>query len=845
MTGNSSYYAYGPPDICSPGLILPILDERSWNLTFRKILYLFLMLYFFLGVSIVTDAFMSSIEMITSKTRKVYLAKSSKNRKKNGSYNSVGGVVAGLKEDEPEVVEVRVWNDTVANLTLMALGTSAPEILLSVIETMGHHFEAGKLGPGTIVGSAAYNLLIISSICMLALHPNEIRRLARFKVFVVTALFSLFAYIWLLIILKVVTPDVVDLWESIVTFALFPILTFFAYAADRGWCGLKVLRSNRNKQQLELGPLRGDETEKMALERNFFKEGKLDKENLVRFVREVKKFPGLTDEDAAMLAASKLVNAQPHSAMWYRIGACRSLSGSRRVEPILNKHLKQVYEVINEHPNVTDIGTLPEAPDTEKNAVVEFHAATVAIREKVGKFSITVWRHGNLEPQARVRVQTIDGTAVRGEDYVPINEVLTFEENQREKQVIVEIVNDNKWEPNEEFFLRLSLVHGEANKNVALGRITIMEVTIIDDDDPGIISFDKRGLMVKESAGFVSVPVVRNRGSDGEVTVKYKTIDKSAISGRDYKGGSGELTFKHGETRLLLEIPIINDFDPEKDECFEIELFDPTGGARIGNINRTAITIANDDAFNSVMDRLMVMTNANLDKIRIHSSTWCQQIKDAMVVNGGDLENATTVDYVLHFLSFFWKVLFSFIPPPGILGGWLCFVISLIMIGVMTAIIGDIATIFGCLVGLDDTITAITLVALGTSLPDTLASRFVTRAEKYADGALIHISGSIAVNVLMGVGLPWFVAAAYHESQGTQFNVPSGSLGFSVLMYTIAALIAMALLLLRRNLTIFGKAELGGPRGTAFLSAGILIILWILYIVLSCLQISGTIEANF
>lgn len=43
----------------------------------------------------------------------------------------------------------------------------------------------------------------------------------------------------------------------------------------------------------------------MTLERNFFKDGKLDKDNLVRFVREVKKFPGLTDEDAATLAASK------------------------------------------------------------------------------------------------------------------------------------------------------------------------------------------------------------------------------------------------------------------------------------------------------------------------------------------------------------------------------------------------------------------------------------------------------------------------------------------------------------------------------------------------------------
>lgn len=46
----------------------------------------------------------------------------------------------------------------------------------------------------------------------------------------------------------------------------------------------------------------------MLLERNFFKEGKLDKGNLVEFVREVKKFPGVSDEEAAVLAAAKSVH---------------------------------------------------------------------------------------------------------------------------------------------------------------------------------------------------------------------------------------------------------------------------------------------------------------------------------------------------------------------------------------------------------------------------------------------------------------------------------------------------------------------------------------------------------
>lgn len=44
-----------------------------------------------------------------------------------------------------------------------------------------------------------------------------------------------------------------------------------------------------------------------------------------------------------------------------------------------------------------------------------------------------------------------------------------------------------------------------------------------------------------------------------------------------------------------IEIPIIDDMTPEKDEHFEIELYDPEGGAKLGQINRTAVTITNDD----------------------------------------------------------------------------------------------------------------------------------------------------------------------------------------------------------------------------------------------------------
>ena len=73
----------------------------------------------------------------------------------------------------------------------------------------------------------------------------------------------------------------------------------------------------------------------------------------------------------------------------------------------------------------------------------------------------------------------------------------------------------------------------------------------------------------------------------------------------------------------------------------------------------------------------------------------------------GDLEKATFGDYFSHALSFFWNVLFAFVPPTSIAGGWLTFIISLVFIALLTAVVGDVAAIFGCLVGLKDSITAI------------------------------------------------------------------------------------------------------------------------------------------
>ena len=61
--------------------------------------------------------------------------------------------------------------------------------------------------------------------------------------------------------------------------------------------------------------------------------------------------------------------------------------------------------------------------------------ASAAVMECIGTFKVLVCRHGKLTSQVRVRVETIDGSAVEGEDYQAINEIITFEPYETEKEV--------------------------------------------------------------------------------------------------------------------------------------------------------------------------------------------------------------------------------------------------------------------------------------------------------------------------------------------------------------------------------------------------------------------------
>jgi solute carrier family 8 (sodium/calcium exchanger) len=219
-------------DACSSWLLVPA--ENLWSVGIRAFLYLLAILYLFLGVAISSDIFMGSIEVITSKKKTL--------------------VTWDPEKEEKHEREVLIWNETVANLTLMALGSSAPEILMATIEMclkLGSTDISDSLGTFTIIGSASFNLFVISSICVVSVSSPNVKYIKEFGVFIVTTIWSIWAYVWMLLVVQYISPGEIEPWEAWVTLLYMPTFVLMAYAQDCGWWCKKCKKTKVDLEEEE------------------------------------------------------------------------------------------------------------------------------------------------------------------------------------------------------------------------------------------------------------------------------------------------------------------------------------------------------------------------------------------------------------------------------------------------------------------------------------------------------------------------------------------------------------------------------------------------------------------
>ena len=858
---------YGPspddniPDskgTCVGGMFLPFVPgEFLWGRGAHIVIFALLLIWSFLGVAIIADVFMAAIEVITSKKRKVTVMRTDSN----------GAQV-------PSEIEFLVWNETVANLTLMALGSSAPEILLSVLETLGtlqKDTTPGGLGPGTIVGSAAFNLLAILSICVTAIPKGEVRKIKNVETHTVSAIYSVFAYVWLFLCVK---DNTITIAEAVITFMLFPLLVVHMYFTEkRGWMLMgkssQVVPAKHVVGTTGMGSAGyggGGQTleQKMA---------KTEAAKAMRGLLLSDASPEeLTKQKAAVAAAMKaeLQSEQRVSRAKYRSNAIRSMGGKQRVlsGPIGPDQAAAVSGLTAAADDAKALSAKDAAVDPAV-ARIYFNTPNYAVFENEGEVEIQVVREGNMEGQVTVCYVTSDGTAMAGEDYVHTRGDICFGAGQTMATIKVKLIDDTEYEPDESFFVKLNDpktgrkgVENECEHKIMAATTTVM---ILNDDTPGRFQFKENAVACQESDGVVNVTIVRDNGSSGAITVSYKTVDGSAQAGDDYEAVSAEVTFANMESSKTIPIKLIASDEYERTESFTLELElknAASDGSSYGENKVCIINIAGDAQVAALTDALAQLVREDMEKEDLGTNSWGDQFREAMSVGGDDEEGGAPgfVDHFMHLASFGWKVVFALVPPTSYGGGWWTFGIGLAFIGLLTGFIADIAGIFGCLIGLPDTITAITFVALGTSLPDTFASKSAAVNDKYADASIGNVTGSNCVNVFLGLGLPWLIATIAHTTAGYiprivdadgkidlvlgkdlvkgSYAMISGDLGVSVVIFCACACTCIGILYFRR---FAGYGELGGPeipkKITGFAFAG----LWLTYVLISSLQAKNTI----
>ncbi|KAK3255675.1 hypothetical protein CYMTET_35150, partial [Cymbomonas tetramitiformis] len=849
------YYDSTSQKECSESFML-VPAVNLWPREFLPLVYFVALCYMFLGIAIVSDVFMEAIEKITSQEKTATLTDGTK-------------------------VTVKIWNATIANLTLMALGSSAPEILLASIETAQNlDRQPGELGPSTIVGSAAFNLLAISAVCIYCIPTGEVRRIADLPVFLITASWSVWAYLWMLIVLTVWTPGVVTIPEAVITLLYFPTFVSLAYCQDQNWWMEKEPKVPEKMETNELsdvnldgshhggalvcldiqpGPADGPTTEqqqKTEVKSMLKLLGVTEEKGIARMrAGSVAKIEKLAQTVSSAIAQKSNVQGKATSSM-FRMNARKMIAGKRFMTGLFRKEKAPAFDVdaTNEilDESTMEMETMDEMQQKKGAEVgtIEFSSSEYSVMENAGKVSLIVKRTGCLTAETYVDFFTSNGTATAGKDYNSEFGTIHFKPNQLQHRINVTIIDDDEPGPDQTFCVHLTQPNMkprdiEPDPRFSLGAYSLAQVVIIDDDDPGCFAFSESVYTVSETQETVTITVVRAGGANGTVTVEYRTSEGSAMGGVDYQEVKGTLTFAPGELEKSFTVGILTEESAEPDQTFHVHLANPTGLATMGKKNVAMVKVTHDDSLVELNRQVRELLEKRKNLFFLSSKSWSQQFEEAMSPGGSVDENGNDTppgptDYIMHFLTFGWKVVFALIPPTTFWNGWVTFFVSLIFIGALTAVVGEFASLLGCTLGLKDSVTAITLVALGTSLPDTFASKQAAVEAPDADAAIGNVTGSNSVNVFLGLGIPWVIGSVYYHFNGDntdqKFCVPSASLGYSVLVFTCCALLGISILLFKRK---FSGGELGGEHNDKVISSTVLLALWLAYVTLSSLQAYG------
>merc|ERR1719346_319405 len=198
---------------------------------------------------------------------------------------------------------------------------------------------------------------MIIGFCCYVIPDGEVRKIKHLRVFIITASWSVFAYVWLYLILGVFSYGKVETWEGLLTFLFFPATVWTAYVADRRlFCYKYMSKSYRmNKHGIVVQSEKGDiESRAQETFKEFEDLDSMDpalaefERNRREYINTMKRIrlenPDITPAELELRAREEIMSKGPKSRAYYRMQATRKLAGKEDMNKKLKDQLAQEAE---------------------------------------------------------------------------------------------------------------------------------------------------------------------------------------------------------------------------------------------------------------------------------------------------------------------------------------------------------------------------------------------------------------------------------------------------------------------------------------------------------------------
>ena len=217
----------------------------------------------------------------------------------------------------------------------------------------------------------------------------------------------------------------------------------------------------------------------------------------------------------------------------------------------------------------------------------QFYARLLRIfaRECGDPMRVRVTRAGDLEGMHQVPVRAESGTAVAGEDFMPLDTTLVFEPGERFKTIPLKMVADQVPESEENFFVHV----GPATPEVGISVGLTLDVSIQSLDCE--INFSTNQMQIGEGSLDSSDPSSWLSVRSPFGTVHVKSRDLSAVAGRDYPAWDVRMSSSDGTRSVVaLDNPTV-----DGERSLLLELVDEGEGFLFGSSSNVVVTIRDDD----------------------------------------------------------------------------------------------------------------------------------------------------------------------------------------------------------------------------------------------------------